>query len=212
MDERTVGPSLVLGRLWEELGVKEVLGELLSGRKFGFDLERAVFATVFHRLFESGFDRQAHRFLRDVHIPEAEALELHHLYRAMGFLGEEKGRIEEGLFRRNRDLFSRVRLVFFDTTSLFFFGEGNLESEGYSRERRPELRQVVGALLARDGRPILCEVPPSNQADVRTLLPVVERAREQFGLGEVCFVADRGMVSRKVIRELEARDVRYIVG
>ena len=132
----------------------------------------------------------------------------------MRFLGEEKGRIEEGLFRRNRDLFSRVRLVFFDTTSLFFFGEGGeLGERGYSRDRRPELVQVVvGALLAEDGRPISCEVLPGNQADVRTLLPVVERARERFGLGEVCFVADRGMVSREVIRELEALDVKYIVG
>ena len=66
--------------------------------------------------------------------------------------------------------------------------------------------------MAGDGRPISCEVWPGDFSDVKALLSVVDRARERFPLGEVCFVADRGMVSRKVIRELEARGMRYILG
>ncbi len=214
MGDRTVGPGLVLGRLWEELGVREVLAERLAGRKFSFPVERAVFASVVHRLFEAGSDRQGHRFLRDVAVPGAKDLELHHLYRAMRFLGEDKDRIEEALFARNRDLFTDLRLVFFDTTSLYFHGEGgDLGARGHSRDRRPELHQVVvGALLSGDGRPISCEVYRGNQADVRALLPVVDRARERFGLREVCFVADRGMVSDAVIRGLEERGLGYILG
>ncbi|MBC7344748.1 MAG: transposase, partial [Clostridia bacterium] len=50
LGERTVGPSLVFGRLWEELGIGKVLRELLSRRKFEFDVERAVFGSVLHRL------------------------------------------------------------------------------------------------------------------------------------------------------------------
>ena len=99
-----VGPGLVFGRLWEELGVREVLEEVLSGRKFAFPVERVVFGSVLHRLFEAGSDRQCHRFLRDVWVPGMGEVGRHHLYRAMRFLGEEKDRIEEGLFARNRDL------------------------------------------------------------------------------------------------------------
>lgn len=177
LGERTVGPSLMFGRLWEELGVGEVLGELLSGRKYGFDVERAVFASTVHRLFESGSDRQGHRFLRDVHVPQAEDLELHHLYRAMRFLGENKDAVEEKLFSLQRDLWSRVRLVFFDTTSLYFHGEGgNLGEQGYSRDRRPELNQAVVALLSEGGRPISCKVKPGGFSDMKALLPMVERA------------------------------------
>lgn len=214
LGDRVVGPGLVFGRLWEELGVREVLAEVLLGRRFSFPVERVVFASVLHRLFEAGSDRQCHRFLRDVWVPGLGEVGLHHLYRAMRFLGEEKDRIEEGLFARNRDLFSEVRLVFFDTTSFYFHGEGGeLGERGYSRDRRPELKQVVaGALLAGDGRPIACEVLPGNVADAKVLLPVVDRARERFPLGEVCVVADRGMVSREVIQGLEARGVRYILG
>ncbi|HNR24973.1 MAG TPA: IS1634 family transposase [Candidatus Bipolaricaulis anaerobius] len=139
---------------------------------------------------------------------------LYHLYRAMRFLGEGKDRIEEKLFARNRDLFTDLRIVFFDTTSLYFHGEGGeLGARGHSRDHRPELNQVVvGALLSGDGRPISCEVYRGNQTDVRALLPVVDRARERFALQEVCFVADRGMVSDAVIRGLEERGLGYILG
>jgi len=138
--ERVVGPALVFGRLWQELGLKEILEERLRGRKFSFPVERAVFGSVLHRLFEAGSDRQCHRFLRDVWVPGGEGTQLQHLYRAMRFLGEEKEKIEEGLFFRNRDLFSQLKLVFFDTTSFYFPGEGGeLGKRGYSRDRRPEL-------------------------------------------------------------------------
>lgn len=62
------------------------------------------------------------------------------------------------------------------------------------------------------GRPLSCTVEPGNQADVTALLPVVDRARERFGLTEVCFVADRGMVSGGVIEALEERGMGYIFG
>jgi hypothetical protein len=210
----SIGPGLVFGRLWEELGLDRIVSERLTGRKFSFAVERAVFASVVHRLFEAGSDRQGMRFLRDVRVSGADEVDLHHLYRAMQFLGEEKDAVEEALFAATRDLFSSLRLVFFDTTSLYFHGEGDeLGAHGHSRDHRPELRQVVvGALLAEDGRPISSEILPGNQTDVTALLPVVDRARERFGLTEVCFVADRGMVSDSLIEELEKRRMGYILG
>jgi hypothetical protein len=210
----SIGPGLVFGRLWEELGLDRIVAERLAGRRFGFPVERAVFASVVHRVFEAGSDRQGMRFLRDVHVSGADEVGLHHLYRTMAFLGEEKDALEEALFRATRDLFTSLRLVFFDTTSLYFHGDGGeLGAHGHSRDHRPELKQVVvGALLAEDGRPISCEILPGNKADVGTLLPVVDRARERFGLSEVCFVADRGMVSEALIAGLEARGMGYILG
>lgn len=54
---RKIGPSLVFEQLWEELGIKKVLKKFLSGRRFGFNVERALFLMVLHRLFVSGSDR-----------------------------------------------------------------------------------------------------------------------------------------------------------
>jgi hypothetical protein len=229
-----IGPALVFERLWRETGCRQVIERLLDVRRFEFDVERAVFLTVLLRLFAPGSDRAADKWKADYRIDGCEALDLHHLYRAMAWLGEPlpgdqqagqtpfaprctKDRIEEGLFAQRRDLFSGLQLVFFDTTSIYFEGEGgqDIGRRGYSKDHRPDLYQmIVGAVLDGQGRPICCELWPGNTADVTTLIPVVDRLRSRFGIRSVCIVADRGMVSQETIDALEQdeRGWKYILG
>ena len=212
---RQLGPDLVFGRLWQIVGLQAILTGLLRERHFEFPVERAVYLTVLHRLFESGSDRAAERWRRDVQIPGTDGLELHHLYRAMRWLGETKDAVEELLFHQRRDLFSELTLAFFDTTSLYFEGQGGttLGQYGHSKDHRPDRRpMVVGAVLTGEGRPVCCELWPGNRADGRALLPVVDRLRERFGIRQVCWVADRGMISARTIGELEQRELHYILG
>jgi len=228
-----IGPDLVFGRLWEQLGIQGELRTLLKSRRFGFDVERAVYLTVLHRLCVSGSDRAAEKWRRDYRIPGTESLELHQLYRAMAFLGDElpvseqevrtpfsprctKDLIEERLFARRRDLFTDLQLVFLDTTSIYFEGEGaGIGKHGKSKDHRPDLKQmVVAAVLDGEGTPVCCELWPGNTADVKSLLPIVKRLRKRFGIGEVCIVADRGMISKETIAELEdpGTNWKYILG
>lgn len=227
---RRIGPDLVFGRLWQESGLPDTLHALLKGRRYGFDLERALYLTVLHRLFAPGSDRAAERWRENYLLPGTEKLELQHLYRAMAFLGEaqaeppearaprcRKDAIEEALFERRRDLFTEVDLVFFDTTSIYFEGEGGqtLGEGGHSKDHRPDLRQmVVGLAVDVQGRPICCELWPGNTADVTALKPAIERLRQRFRLREVTVVADRGMVSQATLEAFEGSvpPVRYIVG
>ncbi len=158
---RQLGPDLVFGRLWQESGMEGVLRSLLQQRQFEFPVERAVYLTVLHRLFESGSDRAAERWRRDVCLPGGETLQLHHLYRAMRFLGEVKDSVEEALFRSRQDLFTELSLAFFDTTSLYFEGAGgeSLGQYGNSKDHRPDLRQMVmGMVLTKEGRPVCSEL------------------------------------------------------
>ncbi len=85
---RSIGPALVFDRLWRRCGGRSVVRAALAGRRFRFDVERAVWLTVLHRLFEPGSDRQADRWAAGLQLPGAEQLQLHHLYRAMAWLGE----------------------------------------------------------------------------------------------------------------------------
>jgi hypothetical protein len=222
---RKIGPDLVFGRLWEELGLGTILNELLDSRNFDFSVERAVYLTVLHRLFVSGSDRAAEKWRDDYRIPGAENIELHQLYRAMGWLGGGQGRspsryavadrVEEKLFDRGRDLFSQVDLVFFDTTSIYFEGAGgqSLGQHGYSKDHRPDLKQmVVGLGMDVTGRPLFCQMWPGNTADSTTLIPVVEAMRKRFCVRQMCVVADRGMVSKKTLEFLERCGLQYIVG
>jgi transposase len=123
--------------------------------------------------------------------------------------------IEERLFVARRDLLTRLDLVFLDTTSLYFEGAGGqtLGRHGYSKEHRPDLRQMILAVLIDgDGRPVCSEMWPGNTADVTSLVPVIERLRRRFAIDRVCIVADRGMISAETIAELEARRLLYILG
>lgn len=227
---KKIGPSLIFERLWEELGIGKIIKGLLEGRKFEFDVERAIFLTVLHRLFASGSDRSCDKWHQDYRIEGVEDLSLHHLYRAMAFLGNEiedqedktsfsprctKDLIEEAMFYERRNLFTGLDLVFFDTTSIYFEGEGgeSLGEKGHSKDHRPDLNQmVVGAVLDEDGKPICCEMWPGNTADVKTLIPVVDRIRNRFHMGRFCMVADRGMISEETMNELDQREIPYILG
>ena len=182
---RRIGPALVFERLWEESGCRAVISDLAGARAHKFALERAVFLTVLHRLFVSGSDRAADRWREDYAIADVEALDLHHLYRAMAWLGEElpakeqdgrtpfaprclKDVVEERLFAHRRDLFTRLDLVFMDTTSLYFEGAGaqTLGRRGYSKDHQPDLRQMILAVLIDgDGRPVCSEMWPGNTAE-----------------------------------------------
>jgi hypothetical protein len=231
---RHIGPALVFQRLWQLTGCQHVIEQILKGRRFEFPIERAIFLTVLHRLFDPGSDRAADKWKEAYQIDGCEDLQLHHLYRAMGWLGDElprkeqadktpfaprcnKDLIEEALFARRRDLFTQLQLVFFDTTSIYFEGQGGetIGQRGYSKDHRPDLKQmIVGAVLDGQGRPICCELWPGNTADVTTLIPVVDRLRSRFGVTKVCIVADRGMISKETIEELEKqeRSWQYILG
>jgi transposase len=229
-DSVKIGPSIIFERLWKETGIKKAINCLLINRRFEFDVERAIFLTVLHRLMVSGSDRFCERWRRDYRINGTEQLDLHHLYRAMTFLGEpiedqkaatpftprcNKDLIEESIFFDQRDLFSGLDLVFFDTTSIYFEGQGGerIGKKGFSKDHRPDLNQmVVGAIIDDKGKPICCEMWPGNTTDVKTLIPVIDRIRERFGINRVCIVADRGMISVGTIEELENRNIHYILG
>jgi len=230
----SIGPALVFGRLWAELGIAEVLDQVLAQRHFEFAVERAVFLTVLHRLMDPGSDRAAEKWKQDFRIPGAESLELHQLYRAMGWLGQPTGpmtnhgspelggrttkdRIEELLFARRRDLFSTLSVLFFDTTSLYFEGQGgeSLGQWGHSKDSRPDLRQmVVGAALDEQGRPVACELLPGNATDVKLFFPAIKALQSRFAAGSFCVVADRGMISQATLQALEApgSGIDYILG
>jgi Transposase DDE domain len=223
---RSIGPDLVFGHLWRETGCQAVLRRHLAGRRFGFDVERAIYLTVVHRLMVSGSDRHASTWQQTLDIPGAKDLMLNHAYKAMAWFGEgidgdDSGQarhctdaIEEALYEHRKSLFGAISVAFFDTTSLYFEGDGGtLSHTGHTKDFRPQLDQVVlGIVLDEQDRPIASFLWPGNTADVTTLLPLVERLCSRFGVERACIVADRGMISAATIAALEARKIDYILG
>src|SRR5271166_2491206 len=182
IDAKRTGPPLLFERLWRDSFCRSVIEDLLADRKFDFPVERAIFLTVLHRIMDPGSDRAAEKWRAAYSIGGMDKIDLHHLYRAMSWLGEEladqkgcglaprtnKDLIEEHLFAKRRNLFNDVGLAIFDTTSLYFEGEGGKARgrHGHSKEHQ----MVVGVVIDEDGRPICSEMWPGNTADVTTLI------------------------------------------
>ena len=158
---RSWGPSLVFQRLWERQGLPEELGRLSEGRRFRFDVERAVFAMSLQRLCCPGSDLQGSSWVRTVAAEGFDRLELQHFYRTCGFLFDVRQKLERRLYLRDRDLFSmQLDLVFIDTTSLYVYRDTETpwRKWGYSRDRRGDLPQfVICVAVDRQGWPVAWE-------------------------------------------------------
>jgi hypothetical protein len=200
------GPALVFGRLWERQGLPAMLGRLAAGRRFGFDPERVAFALALQRLCAPGSDLQGAAWAQTVEAPGFEDLALHHFYRTVPWLAAIRYELERELFFQDRDLFSgELDLVFVDTTSVYLYrdAESALVRHGYSRDRRPDLPQLV-LCVAVDGRgwPVAWEVLPGNTADTAALSLTIARFRERFRIRRAVVVADRGMLGQATLAQL----------
>jgi transposase len=139
------------------------------------------------------------------------------LYRALDRLLPEKVELEKHLKAWLGELFDlEYDLLLYDVTSTYFEGQSDSNGQaalGYSRDHRPDCKQVCIALVVnRDGFPLGYEVFDGNRADVTTVEDIVEKIEAQYGSAGRIWVMDRGMVSEKNLEYLRAGERRYIVG
>ncbi|MCB1913606.1 MAG: IS1634 family transposase [Rhodocyclaceae bacterium] len=126
------------------------------------------------------------------------------LYAAMDWLLERQGAVEHKLAARHLD---EGALALYDLSSSYFEGtQCTLAKIGYSRDGKRNKPQVNYGLLAdRRGCPVAVSVYAGNVGDAKTLLPQVEKLKEDFGLNEVVLVGDRGMIGQAHIETLRQR-------
>ena len=139
------------------------------------------------------------------------------LYRALDFLLPHKAELEKHLKERLGELFNLdYDLLLYDVTSTYFEGESDSNGQaqrGYSRDHRPDCKQVCIALVvSREGMPLGYEVFAGNRADVTTVEDIVEKIEAQYGSAGRIWVMDRGMVSEENLEFLRSGGRRYIVG
>jgi hypothetical protein len=210
------GPVLVFRRLWEALGLAEALRARFAGTDIAYAGEEAVFAMVLNRIIEPDSKRGTHAWMEEVYRPEWAGLELHHLYRALDTLEAVGPALEEGLFAQTRDLFHLdLTLMLFDTTSVYVEGEHpeELAEFGYSRDHRPDRRQVVvGLLMTREGIPVCHRVFPGSTVDAQAFQEILQELKPRFGIQRVVLVGDRGLVSERTLEALDLERLDYILG
>ncbi|MFH1141159.1 MAG: IS1634 family transposase [Chloroflexota bacterium] len=220
------GPFLVISHLWRELGLEEVLDGIdgsLADRALVLVAGRLCRPASEHGLawwLDTDYvcDRQGRRWLPAWEEHGRVRVNLSWLqrwYRALDKLVEHKEEIEKAMYLKLRDLFSlEVDMVFYDITSSYFEGQGPavLAEYGYSRDGRPQNRQVLVGMVMVNGWPVAHHVFPGNLPDAGTVEEVVEDLEKRFGLRRVLFVGDRGMVTTDNIELLRQKGHGYLVG
>lgn len=220
---RRFGDVWLAWRLWQALGLDQLLAELLPpGRE---DVPWATMAAVLViarlcepsselHIAEDWFRRTALDDLLGV--PEAKVND-DRCYRGLDRLLEHKDALERHLKDKLGALFTlEYDLLLYDVTSTYFEGlaERNPQAQrGYSRDHRSDCKQVcIGLVVTRDGFPLGFEVFAGNRHDSTTLREIVARMEERYGRSSRVWALDRGMVSEEHLEWLRERGSRYIVG
>ncbi len=197
--------------VWRKDRVREALAGSFAGRRCEFDLERVIFLLTVNRLYDPSSDLSACRWINEKAYTPVR-VERQWIYRSLDVLVEEKDRIEENMFHNlKQSLDLSLDLVLYDLTSTYFEGEGpGLAEYGYSRDHRPDRKQLVLGVVMADGIPIYHRVWAGNTADKSTLEKLVTDLKKRFGIEKVAFVADRGVISLPNLDKLE-ENYRYIL-
>jgi len=139
------------------------------------------------------------------------------LYRGLDRLLPHKTALEKHLRERLGELFELdYDLLLYDVTSTYFEGEAAANPQaqrGYSRDHRPDCKQVnIAMVVSRGGLPLGYEVFAGNRTDVTTVEEIVAAMESKYGQANRIWVMDRGMVSADNIEFLKKGGRRYIVG
>jgi transposase len=220
---RQFGDVYLALALWRGMGLSELCADLLPAGKERVAWEKIAAVLVAARLCEPSselhiaedwFRRTA---LSDLLQLREEEVNKDRLYRALDQLVVHKAAIESHLSRRAGELFAvENEVLLYDVTSAYFEGEAAtnpLAQRGYSRDHRPDCKQVLIALVVTfDGFPLGYEVFAGNTHDSQTLQTIVTTMEGRHGtLGRV-WIADRGMASKENLAWLQETGRRYIIG
>ena len=227
-DTWSYGGVYVLEALWKEVGLDKLLERTMLSERVRQPFGTALFAMVANRAHAGGSKLSCwEQWLREeVFLPQADGLQLHHLYGAMDFFQEHKAALEKEVYFAVADLMKAdVDLIFYDTTSLHFEVDEPdavaqrkgartyeaLRKRGHSKNGRGDAPQiVVGLAITRDGLPVRSWVFTGNTTDVTTIERVKADLRG-WRLGRCIFVGDAGMNSADNRRTLSLGGGKYIL-
>jgi transposase len=220
---RTFGDVWLGWTLWRALRLDQLVARLLPEGREAVPWTTMAAVLVLARLCEPSSelhiaeDWYRRTALEDLLALPAPLVNDDRLYRALDRLLPHKTALEQHLVARLGELFAlEYDLLLYDVTSVYFEGQAAqnpLAQRGYSRDHRPDCRQVCLALVVtRDGMPLGYEVFPGNRTDVTTVEEIVEAMEARYGLAQRIWVMDRGMTSEDNLEWLRQTQRRYLVG
>ena len=209
--------------LWQEVGLDRFWQEKLGGDRGGVPWDKVIQLLAINRLCEPGSEFALHRswFLRSAMDEllgcDFAVAEKDRLYRCLDRVLPHKDELFRFLVSRWKTLFdASFDVLLYDLTSTYFEGSAQeipKARHGYSRDGRPDCRQVVIALVVTgDGLPLAYEVLAGNTSDKTTLVTFLEKIQSMYGKARRVWVMDRGIPTEATLERMRAEQVAYLVG
>jgi len=220
---RIFGDVWLARLLWQALELDEFSATVLSAGREKAEWPEMALILVVARLCEPSSELHiAEDWYRRTALEDLIGIrpeEVYHtrLYRALDQLLPHKRALEIHLKNRLGTLFGlEYDLLLYDVTSTYFEGEAArnpLAQRGYSRDKRPDCKQVcIGLVVSREGFPVGYEIFAGNRTDVTTVEEIVEEMESRYGKAKRVWVMDRGMTSEENLEWLREEGRSYILG
>ena len=208
--------QLELDRFWEQ--------KLERGRE-EVSWAQVLELLVINRLMDPGSEFRVHRQWFDQSAMDVllgvdfAVAEKDRLYRCLDRILKHKGDLFVHLQQRWRNLFDvSFEVLLYDLTSTYVEGEAERNPKakrGYSRDGRPDCKQVIVALvITPEGFPLAYQVMDGNTSDKTTLRGFLTKIEELYGKARRVWLMDRGIPTEAVLQEMRAaeRQMFYLVG
>ncbi len=198
---RLVGPELLLGKIFDDIGFDQIKGELfrhLVITRLVFPVSKLKTADYLYRFNNEVIDvERIYRYLDKLYTQQKQIIEHISYAHTLQILG------------------GKISIMFYDVTTLYFESEREdaLRKTGFSKEGKHQNPQIVlGLLVSKGGYPLTYEIFEGKQYEGHTLLPVVEGFKARYKLEELVVIADAGLLSNDNIRLLQSKGYQYIIG
>lgn len=200
-DVRLLGPELLLGALFNQIGFNQVKDDLFR------DL-------VISRIVYPSSKLKTVRYLKEYRGVEYK---VHQVYRYMDKLHRSyKDQVEQISFQHTLGVLKeKMSVVFYDVTTIYFEAEqeDDLRIAGFSKEGKHKHPQILlGLLVSVGGYPLAYEIFEGNKYEGHTMLPVINAFKEKFDLEKLIVIADSGLMTKNNILELIDNDYEFILG
>lgn len=209
------GEVIATKAIWNSLHLETILKNALpSTKRIKFDYPLCVFIMLINRLIAPKSKLAITTWQERIYIESISKPKYQHYLRSLDYLAKSKEEIEKSLFSQLTDLFSlNLNLIFYDLTSTYFEGSScPLAKFGYSRDKRPDKKQIVlGLLVTDEGIPIAHQVYNGNISDKSTLKDSIDTLKKRFQIKRCIFVGDRGLVSEENLNYLNLQGYPFIV-
>ena len=198
---RLMGPELLLGKLFDEIGFSSIKGKLFRS----LVITRLVYPVSKLKTTDYWFKYNG------------TVVEVNRIYRYLDKLNtKHKELIQQISYRHTLQILdNRISMVFYDVTTLYFEVEDqdDLRKTGFSKDGKHQHPQIVlGLLVSVDGYPLAYDIFEGNKFEGHTMMPVLESFRTKFKLDKLVVIADAGLLSEDNIEQLQSKQYEYILG